>query len=84
MDTIFTIEILESLIFSEDFVVANVHYHFDDLRARASTNTRKRGTYAEGGTLERSVRSVGRLRGMRAEGDDAREGQATLETTCGR
>lgn len=47
-------------MFSEDSVGANVHYHLDDPEAEASTNTRKRGTYAGGGTLERSVRSVGR------------------------
>lgn len=59
MDTVSTIKVLEPLIFSEGFVGAN-HYHLDDSGARASTNTRKRGTYAGGGTLERSVRSVGR------------------------
>lgn len=59
MDAVFTIEVLESLMFFKDFVGANVHYHFDDPGAEASTNTRKRGTYAGGGTLERSVRSVG-------------------------
>lgn len=35
------------------------------LKPKASTNTRKRGTYAGGGTLERSVRSVGRSVGWR-------------------
>lgn len=67
MDAVFTIEVLESLMFSEGFVGANAHYHLDDSGAEASTNTRKRGTYAGGGTLERSVRSVGRLRGTDRE-----------------
>ncbi|TGZ52290.1 hypothetical protein DBV15_09233 [Temnothorax longispinosus] len=55
-----TTKVRESLMFSESFVGANAHYHLDDPGAGASTNTRKRGTYAGGGTLERSVRSVGR------------------------
>lgn len=57
-DAVFTAEASESL-FLRELLRANVHYHLDDPGAVASTNTRKRGTYAGGGTLERSVRSVG-------------------------